>query len=417
VPTLRSIIDGTTIFAAAPKAKNPSPIAKHIADHMQDPLGATKEVFQDLQEKKLAYDNARENAQRSLAPVKSTLDHVSQMHGIQPGMATPGLDQGPMGMGQNPDDPDQLDENGNPLNMSQQPGGPNGMQRPSQQGFAPGVAPGPQEGVRPAKMGQAAPGGKPASNAGAGPTNKMAAKPKGNKSLPGAKGPGDKKVANKTNKAQDSSSRQIKVNVTASEVRNGILAGSSSRLETQLGFSTLKFGGVHSSVNSVIPKGGDRNLQSNGPMGGPGMSNAPGPQGGPGMTGKPLQAGPAQLSDKATDPGDEVAMNPVIRSKGHSKGAKKGWSIRNKGHVSGKEKQAHYSTMDSSDINARDFSQKQRKKLAKSGEAMPGGGYPIANKQDLANAKQAIGRAKNRSATIRHINERAKALGAPGFGK
>lgn len=68
-------------------------------------------------------------------------------------------------------------------------------------------------------------------------------------------------------------------------------------------------------------------------------------------------------------------------------------------------------------IAARDFSTKKRKKLAKTGAAMPGGGFPIENREDLSNAKQAIGRAKNRAATIRHINERAKALGAPGFGQ
>lgn len=68
-------------------------------------------------------------------------------------------------------------------------------------------------------------------------------------------------------------------------------------------------------------------------------------------------------------------------------------------------------------LEARDFSQGRRKKLAKTGDAMPGGGFPIVNKEDLANAKQAIGRAKNRGATIAHINKRAKALGAKPFGK
>jgi hypothetical protein len=61
-------------------------------------------------------------------------------------------------------------------------------------------------------------------------------------------------------------------------------------------------------------------------------------------------------------------------------------------------------------INARDFSQKSRKKLAKSGAAMPGGGFPIVNRQDLKNAEQAIGRAKNPGAARAHIRERAKAL-------
>jgi predicted nucleic acid-binding Zn ribbon protein len=67
-------------------------------------------------------------------------------------------------------------------------------------------------------------------------------------------------------------------------------------------------------------------------------------------------------------------------------------------------------------VQAREFSQGQRKKLAKKGEAMPGGGFPIVNEHDLANAKRAIGRAKNPAAARAHINERAKALGAKPIG-
>ncbi|PWT71216.1 MAG: hypothetical protein C5B60_11170, partial [Chloroflexi bacterium] len=59
----------------------------------------------------------------------------------------------------------------------------------------------------------------------------------------------------------------------------------------------------------------------------------------------------------------------------------------------------------------REFSAEQRKKAASEGAAMKGGGFPIRNKEDLANARQALGRAKNRSATIAHIKKRAKALG------
>lgn len=63
------------------------------------------------------------------------------------------------------------------------------------------------------------------------------------------------------------------------------------------------------------------------------------------------------------------------------------------------------------DLHARDFSEKRRKKLAKKGAAMPGGGFPIVNKEDLGNARQAIGRAKNPGAARSHIRKRAKALG------
>ena len=59
----------------------------------------------------------------------------------------------------------------------------------------------------------------------------------------------------------------------------------------------------------------------------------------------------------------------------------------------------------------REFSTKAREKAAASGAAMPGGGYPIENEQDLKNAIHAFGRAKNPEATKAHIKKRARALG------
>lgn len=59
----------------------------------------------------------------------------------------------------------------------------------------------------------------------------------------------------------------------------------------------------------------------------------------------------------------------------------------------------------------KDYSDKDRKTMATNGQAMPGGGYPIKTVQDLKNAIQSIGRAKDRAATIAHIKARAKALG------
>lgn len=53
-----------------------------------------------------------------------------------------------------------------------------------------------------------------------------------------------------------------------------------------------------------------------------------------------------------------------------------------------------------------------RKAMAAKGEALPDGSYPIANKTDLKNAVQAIGRADNPAAAKAHIAKRAKALGA-----
>lgn len=64
------------------------------------------------------------------------------------------------------------------------------------------------------------------------------------------------------------------------------------------------------------------------------------------------------------------------------------------------------------DVINREFPEEQRERLAKSGEAMPDGSYPIVTREDLENAIQAIGRAKDPDATKRHIRKRANALGA-----
>ncbi len=60
----------------------------------------------------------------------------------------------------------------------------------------------------------------------------------------------------------------------------------------------------------------------------------------------------------------------------------------------------------------RTFTSAEREKLAKSGAAMPGGEFPIANTADLKNAIQAVGRAKDPTEAKAHIKKRAKALGA-----
>lgn len=58
----------------------------------------------------------------------------------------------------------------------------------------------------------------------------------------------------------------------------------------------------------------------------------------------------------------------------------------------------------------REYSKKQRDKMADEGEALPDGSYPIADKTDLKNAIQAYGRAKNQSRAAKHIAKRAKEL-------
>lgn len=67
--------------------------------------------------------------------------------------------------------------------------------------------------------------------------------------------------------------------------------------------------------------------------------------------------------------------------------------------------------MDAFEIEKREFNSKQRRQMAGRGQAMPDGSYPIANEQDLKNAIQAFGRAKNPNAVKRHIITRARALG------
>lgn len=59
-----------------------------------------------------------------------------------------------------------------------------------------------------------------------------------------------------------------------------------------------------------------------------------------------------------------------------------------------------------------DISTDERKKLAKKGQAMPDGSYPIRNEDDLKNAIQAFGRAKesDRARVRRHIMRRARQL-------
>jgi len=62
-------------------------------------------------------------------------------------------------------------------------------------------------------------------------------------------------------------------------------------------------------------------------------------------------------------------------------------------------------------LTARSFDTAKRKAMAKRHTAMPDGSFPIANAEDLRNAIQAIGRAKDPDKVKAHIRRRAKALG------
>lgn len=64
-------------------------------------------------------------------------------------------------------------------------------------------------------------------------------------------------------------------------------------------------------------------------------------------------------------------------------------------------------------LREREFTAGQRAKAADSGAAMPDGSFPIHTKQDLENARRAVGRANpsKQAAVKAHIRKRAKALG------
>jgi hypothetical protein len=62
-------------------------------------------------------------------------------------------------------------------------------------------------------------------------------------------------------------------------------------------------------------------------------------------------------------------------------------------------------------LRKREVKQKERESLAGQGKALPGGGFPIKNKEDLSNARQAVGRAKDPGAARALIRRRASELG------
>jgi hypothetical protein len=62
------------------------------------------------------------------------------------------------------------------------------------------------------------------------------------------------------------------------------------------------------------------------------------------------------------------------------------------------------------DLEKKDYTAAQRKRMAQNGEAMDDGSFPIANANDLRNAIQSVGRAADYEAAKRHIMRRAKAL-------
>jgi hypothetical protein len=248
--------------AAAPQQPPAPPMGQktaagdHVATHVTDPYSAVKDSFGNLHQAKMNYELEKQKMVQQLAPVKSVIDGISNMHRLDTpdGTAPPNPDAG-LGMS-TPNAPGaQVDPaTGNPMNMGQQPGGQMQSQQPSKTGFTPGASPGPAESVRPPKMGMPQPGQGNASTVAGNPSqppipgampgtlgtlppggklgqatvppkppltmpggwgpvqntpgqqfNPAAQQPQGAGQLPGANGPGDPKVAGQVKKAQSGS--------------------------------------------------------------------------------------------------------------------------------------------------------------------------------------------------------------------
>ncbi len=65
-----------------------------------------------------------------------------------------------------------------------------------------------------------------------------------------------------------------------------------------------------------------------------------------------------------------------------------------------------------STINERDYSQEERDNMAKTGEAMADGSFPIKDKEDLENAVKLVHMSDHPDKAKEHVKKRAKALGA-----
>lgn len=120
------------------------------------------------------------------------------------------------------------------------------------------------------------------------------------------------------------------------------------------------------------------------------------------------------MSKMGTPAGGEFDLHPDGQLEGHGSGAK-----NKDGSASGAARDGSDTSEEDLDgdgdgdpLNKRTFSADERRAAASSGAALPDGSFPIQNRSDLANAIQAIGRAKDRGKAMAHIKARAKALGA-----
>jgi transcriptional regulator with XRE-family HTH domain len=74
------------------------------------------------------------------------------------------------------------------------------------------------------------------------------------------------------------------------------------------------------------------------------------------------------------------------------------------------ERKERRNDKDVDSVDFKDYSPEQRDKMAKNGEALPDGSFPIADCADLENAISAFGRASDQDKAKAHIKKRAKAL-------
>jgi hypothetical protein len=394
MPTLRAIVDGKTLETV----RAASPAAQHVAKNIHDPFGETKDGMDDLNDARMKYEVQKQKMRMNLAPVEKVVQGIKNMHQLDgPGDGSP-LDMSP----NNPNNiaqnqpPPMVDENGMvmgqpnlgqmtapqgginapnapgaqinestgvPDNMEQTPGAKMNSNRPSVAGFQPGVSPGPAQSVRPGKMGTPQAGQGNASTVAGNPNPKNM--PAG-WTKPGSGGTGNQPGA--YNKA------------AAPPKGNRSMPGAKGPGDPKVANRTKK-------------------AQAN--------SN--------GGSGRPIHVevrADSMMTKNASSTVARAAASDALRM------PMKASKICPKcGHVHAKGMKACNYMKAGSSMEAREFSEGRRKKLAKSGAAMPGGGFPIVNREDLANAKQAIGRAKNHAAARRHINERAKALGAKPIGQ
>ncbi len=103
-------------------------------------------------------------------------------------------------------------------------------------------------------------------------------------------------------------------------------------------------------------------------------------------------------------PCDSLAKFTLVKAAGANE-----WKDEQTGAIIALDGRGEQAVM--ADVEKREFSSKEREDLADSGAALPDGSFPIANEQDLKNAIQAIGRAKDPAKAKSHIIRRAKALG------